>query len=125
MHELSIAVRLVEAAEEAAAGAGATRVRRVSVAVGALSGVVPGALLFAYDVAASGTLLEGSELVIDEMPASVYCAACDLESVLVDVLDRHCPRCGAWKVELRGGRELDIMSLEVEVQEEAPCRHES
>ena len=82
MHELSVALSLVEAAERAAARARAERVNYVRVEIGALSGVVPEALRFGYDVAIRGTLLEGSELRIEETPIVVYCDACGKEREL-------------------------------------------
>ena len=56
MHELSIAHSLVETAVEAAEKAGARRVTRVSLRLGALSGVVRNALEFGYEIAAQSTL---------------------------------------------------------------------
>ncbi|MCS6773263.1 MAG: hydrogenase maturation nickel metallochaperone HypA, partial [Thermoflexales bacterium] len=60
MHELSIALSLVESVESAARQAGAQRVTRIQLQLGALSGVVKEALLFSYDIAAQGTLAEGA-----------------------------------------------------------------
>lgn len=57
MHELSIALSLVELAAEAAANAGAERVEAVHLRVGALAGVVPEALQFSFAIAARGTPL--------------------------------------------------------------------
>ncbi len=64
MHELSIAYSVVEIATQSAVEAGAVRVRSVQVRLGALSGVVRGALEFSYEIACAGTLLEGSTLVV-------------------------------------------------------------
>ena len=61
MHELSIAHSLVESAVDAAEKAGARRVTRVHLRLGALSGVVRNALEFGYEITTQGTLLEGSE----------------------------------------------------------------
>lgn len=59
MHELSIAVSLVEAAEEEAAKRGAAGVSAVHLRLGPLSGVQKESLLFSYDLATEGTPLEG------------------------------------------------------------------
>ena len=125
MHELSIALSLVDAAEQSAVAAGAQGVRRVNIRVGALSGVVAEALLFAYDVAAEGTLLEGSELVIEEVPVTVYCAGCDAETAVPAPMHLRCPRCDAPTGDIRAGRELEITTLEVEVEDQSPCEHAS
>ena len=65
MHELSIAESLVEAASEAAREEGIARVTAVHLRLGKFAGVASESLLFCYEVAAKGTALEGSKLVIE------------------------------------------------------------
>lgn len=72
MHELSIAMSIVEMAEEEAANHG-VRITAVHLKLGPLSGVVRDALLSAYEMAREGTALEGSRLVIEEVPIMVLC----------------------------------------------------
>lgn len=115
MHELSIAQSLVDAAGKAAAQEGARRVLEVRLRVGALSGVAAGALLFCYDVAAQGTLLEGSKLVIEELPMVLHCAHCAADLEQPEVGNFLCPRCGEPTLDLRQGRELELASLELEI----------
>jgi hydrogenase nickel incorporation protein HypA/HybF len=66
MHELSIAVSIIEVAEEEAARNHATRVQSVRLRLGSLAGVAKDALLFSYGIACEGTPLEGSRLLIDD-----------------------------------------------------------
>jgi hydrogenase nickel incorporation protein HypA/HybF len=118
MHELSIAYSLVDLASQSAIEAGATRVNSVHVRLGALAGVVRGALEFSYEIACAGTLLEGSTLVVKELPVRVYCAACDMEVELPSVQRFCCPRCNTPSGDLRQGRELDIEAIEIDVPED-------
>lgn len=67
MHELSIALSIVDGVSEELALHGGSSVVAVHLRLGRLSGVVPDALLFAYDAACAGTPLEGSRLRIDEV----------------------------------------------------------
>jgi hydrogenase nickel incorporation protein HypA/HybF len=67
MHELSIALGIVEGVTEEASQHGGGIVRAVMLRLGRLSGVVREALLFAYDAACAGTALEGSELRIEDV----------------------------------------------------------
>ena len=67
MHELSIAMSIVELAEEEA-GARGVGIRAVHLRLGPLSGVVKRALLSAYELACEQTILEGSQLIIEEVP---------------------------------------------------------
>lgn len=119
MHELSIAYNLVETAAEAAKNAGARKVNKVFLRLGQLSGVVKGALLFSYDIAAQGTLLEGSELVVRELPVVIYCnsESCKKEVALPSVQSFRCPICNQLSGDVRQGRELEIESLEIDVDE--------
>jgi hydrogenase nickel incorporation protein HypA/HybF len=79
MHELSIAVSIVEVAEEEAARNNATRVQSVRLRLGSLAGVAREALLFSYGIACEGTSLEGSRLLIDEAEGT------DLEVISLEI----------------------------------------
>jgi hydrogenase nickel incorporation protein HypA/HybF len=113
MHELSIALSIVEMAAEEA-GRRAVRVEAVHLRLGALSGVVKEALLFSYDLACEGTPIEGSRLVIEEVPIVAYCPACQEERTL-DAGNRFfCPICDAPTPEVVQGRELEVVALEIQ-----------
>lgn len=113
MHELSIAVSLVEvAAAEAAKHAG--NVVAVHVQVGRLSGVVDEALATAWQAARVGSPLERANLVIEDVPAAAYCPACASDQDVVSPQWLRCARCGAPVAEIVRGRELDLIALEVE-----------
>lgn len=118
MHELSIAVELVEIACNAAHEAGAERIDVVHLRLGAISGVVKDALLFSYDVATKDTLLEGSRLEIHDVPLVLYCEPCGKEVEVESVQLFCCPDCGTPSVDVRQGRELELESMEV-TQDEA------
>jgi len=107
VHELSVAHALVTAVLSAVADT-AEPVAEVHVQVGALCGVVPAALEFAYDVACAGTPLAGSRLVVEHRPAVVHCAACDADAVVPGALVLVCPTCGTATGDVRAGRELDV-----------------
>ena len=116
MHELSIAVSLVDAASEEAAQAGAERVSAVHLKLGALSGVVRDALAFSFDIATENTMLEGAALNIKEVPAVAFCPRCQAEKQLTEVhpaFRAACPACGTPTPELRQGKELEITAIEI------------
>jgi hydrogenase nickel incorporation protein HypA/HybF len=114
MHELSIALSLVELASEEAAKRGQVRVTALHLKLGALSGVVKEALLFSYDIACQGTPLVGSQLVIEDVPAVVYCQGCQAEHQLESIQRFACPVCGKLTADLRQGKELEVVALEIE-----------
>lgn len=121
MHELSIAVSLVEVAAEQAAALGDVRVEALHVRLGALSGVVKESLLFCFDAAARGTALEGARLEIEEVPVAALCPRCGEERELPGAWSLQCPVCETPLPRLSRGRELELTSLEVE-EHAAPHR---
>jgi hydrogenase nickel incorporation protein HypA/HybF len=117
VHELSIAHDLVDSASAAALKAGARRVTVVHVDLGMLSGVVKDALLFGYDIAAKETPLEGSRLAVRELPVVIFCATCGQERELPGVQSIRCPICGQPSHDVRQGKELSIVALEIETDD--------
>jgi len=117
MHELSIAISLIEMASEEAERLG-VRVAALNVRLGPLSGVVREALLFSFDLAAEGTAVEGARLEIEEVPVVVFCPACAAERPLPGCQDFRCPVCGTPTPQVVSGRELELATMEVTVIEE-------
>jgi|SRR5215470_2553023 len=113
MHELSIAMSIIEGATEEALRHGGVKVSAVHLKLGPLSGVVKDALLFSYELACEGTALEGSRLVIEEVPATVFCPSCAVESALTSIQRVCCPICGATAAQVAGGREIELVALEI------------
>ena len=114
MHELSIAMSMVEMATEESQRLGAERVTALHLKVGLLSGVVKDALIFSYEVACAGTPLEGSKLIIDDVPVKVYCPRCSSEKELDSIQLFACPACGELTPEVLEGRELQVVAMEIE-----------
>jgi hydrogenase nickel incorporation protein HypA/HybF len=113
MHELSLACSLVEAAVKVLAAEHAARAIRVTVGIGKLAGVEIDAFEFAFPLAAKDTGLENTELVIHDVPIRVRCKACEKESK-PDFPRCACTFCGSDDIELLGGREFNIESMEIE-----------
>jgi hydrogenase nickel incorporation protein HypA/HybF len=113
MHELSIALGLIESVSEAAAREGARAVTAVHVRLGAMSGVVRDALSFSWELAAADTLAAGSELRIEEVPLAVYCPACRAERSPLPAQGLVCPECGTVAPTIVRGRELELVAMEI------------
>lgn len=109
MHELGITQNIVAIVSEHAAGA---KVRRVCLEIGQLSAILPDAIRFCFDICCQGTLLEGAELEIIEIPGLGCCRRCGARVALSQpfgVCD-----CGSVDLELIQGQELKIKELETE-----------
>ena len=93
--------------------AGAVRVHVIRLRIGALSGVVPDALQFAFEALAPGTAAEGASLDIENVPARFWCGACASEFESRDFF-AECPGCHRPSGDLRTGREMELASMEIE-----------
>jgi hydrogenase nickel incorporation protein HypA/HybF len=118
MHELSIALSLIDSATEEAERRGGARVTALHLRLGPLSGVVKDALLFSYEVACNGTPLEGSRLVIEDVPVVIHCRECQKDQQLESIQRFCCPVCGTLSAEVVQGRELEFVAMEIEEAEE-------
>jgi hydrogenase nickel incorporation protein HypA/HybF len=108
MHELSITQSVVDAVVERFDGG---LIRAVRLEIGRLSGVLPDAVRFCFDVVAAGTAAEGARLEIEEPAGRVRCRDCTEEFELEDLIPLC--RCGSARVEVLAGAELRILSVEV------------
>jgi hydrogenase nickel incorporation protein HypA/HybF len=113
MHELSIATALVEQVQAAVSSEDGARVVRVTVRVGALSGVDPEALNLAFPIACEGTVVEGAELAIEHVSAEVECRSCGSRTAPPFPFFA-CESCGSVEVEIASGRDLLLQSVEIE-----------
>jgi hydrogenase nickel incorporation protein HypA/HybF len=112
MHELSVALSLIEVAGEQLERQGQVRACAVHVRLGPLSGVVVEALRSAYELAREGTPFASAELIIEETPLVVHCPTCAAERTLTSPL-LVCPECGTPTPDVVMGRELELFALEV------------
>ena len=114
MHELSIAMSIVELAQEEAGRRGDIQIKAVHLRLGALSGVVKDALLSSYEMACDNTPLEGSRLVVEDVPVMVFCKQCDARRPVHSTQMFCCADCGTPTGEIVQGKELLVVGLEVE-----------
>jgi len=113
MHELSIALSIVDMVEEESERLGGSTIAAVHLKLGALSGVVKEALLSSYDLACEHTILAGSVLVIEDVPIVVHCPRCDARRPVRSTQCFCCAECGAPSADVLEGRELLVTALEI------------
>jgi hydrogenase nickel incorporation protein HypA/HybF len=114
MHELSIAMSMVELAEEESAKRGGAHVNAVHLKLGKLSGVVGKALLSSWELACEGTELAGSRLIIEDIPILGYCSVCQTQRELDSIQWFVCPECNSPVPDIIQGRELQVFALEMQ-----------
>jgi hydrogenase nickel incorporation protein HypA/HybF len=110
MHEMSIAVEILRTVERVAAEHGAVAVDRIELEVGAMRMIVPEAIRMAWSVAAEGTVAEGAELAVTEVPLKGRCRGCGME--FAPTIETYlCPGCEKADVEIVGGNEILLRSV--------------
>jgi hydrogenase nickel incorporation protein HypA/HybF len=113
MHEFALATRIVERVSEALErqrpGA---QVATIRLRVGQLSGVYVDALQFGLDLLLPQSPLAGAQTVIESLPPCLHCRNCAQDSE-VHQPPLRCPACGSAEVDVVGGRELEIESVEL------------
>jgi hydrogenase nickel incorporation protein HypA/HybF len=113
MHELSIALSIIDEIAEQTQARGLTGVEVVHLRVGVFSGVDSCALLFAWQLACEGTPLERSQLDIETIPLIIHCDPCGRDGSPPSLYQICCPQCQTPAQTIVTGRELEVVSLEV------------
>lgn len=113
MHEYSIVQSLLDSCEENAAKNNATKVTKVVIKIGVMSGVEPELLKTAFDTFKEKTLCEDAEFIINIQQIIIKCNKCLNESVL-DSIEYYCPKCKSTDLDILDGEDMYLMQLELE-----------
>ncbi|HEX3659351.1 MAG TPA: hydrogenase maturation nickel metallochaperone HypA [Pirellulales bacterium] len=113
MHELSIALSIIDMATEEAERRPSERVAAVHLKLGPLSGVVQSALVSAFELAREGTPLAEASLVIEAIPVTIWCDGCNAETAPLALNELRCADCGEPAARLVHGQELEVTALEL------------
>jgi hydrogenase nickel incorporation protein HypA/HybF len=113
MHELSIALSILDMADEEARSRGGVRVLGIHLKLGPLSGVAKEALLSAYDLARETSATPEARLIIEEVPVQTYCPTCRATRKIESMQNMCCGECGTVTPEVVGGRDLEVVALEI------------
>jgi hydrogenase nickel incorporation protein HypA/HybF len=108
MHELGVCTSIVDAVQRRA---GKRPVAGVTVRVGRLHHVHPEAFDQSFAVAALGTVVEGAQARLVLLPVRAHCPACG-GTFEADEVPLSCPSCHAVGIELTGGDELVLESIQ-------------
>lgn len=109
MHELTIVESILDILKEQIKG----KVTSIKLRIGEMSGVVPEALRFSFQIASEGTIAHGATLDIEHVPLTARCNDC-YEIFHIKDYSFECSRCGGNNFKIVGGRELMIEEVEIE-----------
>ncbi|MFP3980328.1 MAG: hydrogenase maturation nickel metallochaperone HypA [Desulfobacterales bacterium] len=114
MHEMGIALQVIDIATAAIPPEmRGCRVERVNLRIGKLSAVVVDSLNFCLEIATRDTPLAEAVFSIEEIPVVAQCRECGHEWQVARAVFK-CPQCGSGNLEMISGRELDVVSIDIE-----------
>ncbi|MDR2475192.1 MAG: hydrogenase maturation nickel metallochaperone HypA [Bacteroidales bacterium] len=112
MHELSIAISIVELAEQQARNSNAAHIEEVELEIGALAGVDAASLAFALESSVKNTLLENAQIVWHHIHGEGCCMDCNNVFPMKSTFF-SCPACGSYVVKIVKGKEMRVKSITV------------
>jgi hydrogenase nickel incorporation protein HypA/HybF len=113
MHEVSIALNLLDIVEKKCREEGYQEVESVRVRVGKASSVQPEAFSFAFEVVKKNTLARNARFTIDLVPLGGTCSACGNRFETEEAYILECPSCGSSSLQITQGYELEVVEMEV------------
>ena len=113
MHEASIAISLLETVSGLCQKEGYNSIESLRLKVGKASGILPDALLFAFDIAKAGTLASQAELIIEHVAIGGFCSDCGSQFDSKERYIYSCPACKSTAIKITRGDELQIIDMEV------------
>lgn len=117
MHEMSIAIEVVNSVLDAVAEHHPTRVEEVEVQIGVMRQVVPEALELAFNAASEGTIIEGARLIMKEERVVAVCRHCDCLYLPEDEV-YACPECGQADARIVAGNDMILRSVVCQTEDE-------
>lgn len=113
MHEASIAISLIETVADLCQKEGYSSIESVRLKVGKAAGILPDALLFAFDVAKAGTPASQAQLIIEYIPLGGFCRECGSQFESGERFIYSCPDCQSSAIKITTGDEMQIVDMEV------------
>jgi hydrogenase nickel incorporation protein HypA/HybF len=113
MHEFSIVQSLLDQCEDQVVKNEVSKITKVVVKIGVLSGVEPDLLKSAFETFKEKTVCSEAEFVLNIQPILVKCNSCNAKSTL-EKFEYICPKCKSSDLEVLDGEDMYLMSLEME-----------
>jgi len=104
---------ILDIALQHAEKAGASRITRIDLVIGEMSGIVDESIQFYFDFLSKDSIAAGATLAFDRRPAVFRCRECGT-TYHPEGLDWICPACEAFTFEVVSGRECQIASIQVD-----------
>ncbi len=111
MHEFSVAKSIINIIIKESEKAGFSKIKKVRLKVGILSGVDICLLNKALELIKKENLLtSGTVFLIEEEGIKIYCLTCNRQTRITKV-EFRCSFCGSEEIEIKEGSSLHVMSI--------------
>ncbi len=113
MHEVSVALSLLEMVEKQCRAKGYFSIASVKVRVGKAAGILPEAFALAFEAVKQDTLAREARFIIDVVPLAGLCKSCGNHFETEEKFILECPLCASPSFQINQGYELELVELEV------------
>jgi len=113
MHELPVTMSILSIVLEHAKTVQASKISKINVTIGGLSGIVPEYIELQFDFLSKDTIAAGASISFHQPPAELRCRNC-ATIFSPDNQNWTCPNCDEQEIEIVSGRECYVESMEVE-----------
>ena len=113
MHEMSVTMSLLDLVLDEVAKAGAKKIVGINIVIGQMTGIIDHYVQANFEVLSENTPAEGASLSFRNIPRQARCRHCSHLFQPTD-FEWNCPRCQSPEIEITGGSELYVESIEVE-----------
>lgn len=113
MHELAVTAGILDVALEASRQNGDKKITTIDLVIGELSSIVDDSVQFYFDILSKNTLAEEAMLRFRRVQATTQCGVCNYQGKASIPLIPLCPACGGIGLQVSGGREFYVESIEV------------
>lgn len=125
MHELGMAMEIVEVVIKSLEGKRVKKVKEVEIEMGELHKISPRQMESVFEMASKDTIVEGAKLKVKIKKGSVRCPGCGFSGRVEVEMEHdhdhkahvHCPECDGVSLEIMDGNDIDVRNIEAEVED--------
>jgi hydrogenase nickel incorporation protein HypA/HybF len=112
MHEIGLMQNILRTALDLAMQKNAKKINHLKIRVGELQGIVPDSLHYIFGIISQGTIAQGAKLEVEPVSMTCLCLQCRLEFQPKN-FQQECPHCHQSNIEIRHGREFELIDIKI------------